>query len=206
MSNYLKIVNHYENCLAEHGDTFRGVDWTNEEDTFKRYRVMLEVIKEKNEPVNLLDFGCGASHFYEYILQNGLSNINYNGLDISEKFVELSKGKFPEANYYRVDIFETPDGIPNFDYIVMNGVLTEKRELSFDEMWQYAQNLLINVFAKCHRGVAFNVMAKAVDWEREDLFHLPMDTLAGFLVKKLSRNFIIKNDYGLYEYTTYIYR
>jgi len=45
-----------------------------------------------------------------------------------------------------------------------------------------------------------------VDWEREDLFHLSLDSLAGFLVKELGRDFVIRNDYGLYEYTTYVYR
>ncbi len=54
--------------------------------------------------------------------------------------------------------------------------------------------------------MAFNVMSKHVDWEREDLFHLPFDTLAEFLKKELTRNFVFRNDYGLYEYTTYVYR
>jgi len=55
-------------------------------------------------------------------------------------------------------------------------------------------------------GVAFNVMSKHVDWERDDLFHLPFDTLARYLIASLTRNFVIRSDYGLYEYTTYIYR
>lgn len=206
MVGYHKIIEHYENCLALHGDNFRGVDWTNEADTFKRFEVMLGVIREKPEPVTLLDFGCGASHIYEYILRNNLTFIDYSGLEISEKFFELSKSKFPSVNYYHLDIIESSDELPIFDYVVMNGVLTEKRELSFDEMWKYTQELLVQVFSKCRKGIAFNVMAKAVDWEREDLFHLPMDILADFLTKKLSRNFIIRNDYGLYEYTTYVYR
>jgi hypothetical protein len=135
-----------------------------------------------------------------------LNGIEYSGLDLSEKFIEVSKNKFPQINYYQADIIKNPNLVPVFDYIVMNGVLTEKRELSFEEMWEYTQTLLARVFEKARRGVAFNVMAKTVDWERDDLFHLPMDTLASFLVKKLSRNFIIRSDYGLYEYTTYLYR
>jgi len=204
---YRKIVEHYENCLAQYGDTPRGVDWTKEAEVDVRYKVMLEVIRRSDaSAVGLLDFGCGTSHLYEYILRNDLNGIEYSGLDLSEKFIEVSKNKFPNINYYQADIIKNTDAIPAFDYIVMNGVLTEKRELSFEEMWEYAQTLLARVFEKARRGVAFNVMAKTVDWERDDLFHLPMDTLASFLVKKLSRNFIIRSDYGLYEYTTYLYR
>jgi hypothetical protein len=54
--------------------------------------------------------------------------------------------------------------------------------------------------------MAFNVMSKHVDWERDDLFHLPFDELGRWLVSSISRNFVIRADYGLYEYTTYVYR
>jgi hypothetical protein len=62
------------------------------------------------------------------------------------------------------------------------------------------------VWARTARGLAFNVMSKHVDWERPDLFHLPFDALAQVLARSLTRNFVIRNDYGLYEYTTYVYR
>jgi len=73
-------------------------------------------------------------------------------------------------------------------------------------MLSYFKLMLSAAFAKAERGIAFNVMSKHVDWEREDLFHLPFDTLARILIRALTRNFIIRNDYGLYEYTTYVYR
>jgi cyclopropane fatty-acyl-phospholipid synthase-like methyltransferase len=204
---YLRIVSHYESCLEKYGDTHLGVDWPNPQDADMRYQVMLEVIKKKTEGnVSLLDFGCGASHLYEYILQKQLHHIEYNGLDLSEKFVRLSQGKFPHIRYYCLDILEDQGSLPDFDYIVMNGVFTEKCSLSFDEMLSYFKGLLRCLFEKAKRGIAFNVMSSHVDWEREDLFHLPLDTLAGFLTKELTRDFVIRNDYGLYEYTTYVYR
>jgi hypothetical protein len=73
-------------------------------------------------------------------------------------------------------------------------------------MLDYFERTLSATFAKAERGIAFNVMSKHVDWERTDLFHLPFDTLARILIRALTRNFVIRNDYGLYEYTTYVYR
>ena len=73
-------------------------------------------------------------------------------------------------------------------------------------MLAYFERTLSAVFAKAKVGLAFNVMSKHVDWERDDLFHLPFDTLVRFLTASLTRNFVIRNDYGLYEYTTYLYR
>jgi len=204
---YLSIVSHYENCLAQNGDSYLGVDWPKKEDAETRYRIMLEIIKPYTDhDVRLLDFGCGASHLYEYILKRNIRGIIYTGLDLSEKFIQLSKNKFPQNNYYCLDILDQSRQLPSFDYVVMNGVFTEKRELSFDEMLGYFKLMLKTAFNKSRMGLAFNVMSKQVDWEREDLFHLPLDILADFLIKELSRSFVIRNDYGLYEYTTYVYK
>jgi SAM-dependent methyltransferase len=204
---YRHIVSHYESCLAQHGDTHLGVDWPKPEDVEKRYRVMLEVIKPHAErrSVSLLDFGCGAAHLNEYIRKQRLDHIEYAGLDLSENFVRLSQSKFPAHQFFCLDLLDDDAALPTFDYIVLNGVFTEKRELSFSEMFAYFQQLVRRVFAHATIGIAFNVMSKQVDWEREDLFHLPFDMLAEFASKELTRNFVFRNDYGLYEYTTYLY-
>jgi hypothetical protein len=73
-------------------------------------------------------------------------------------------------------------------------------------MFAYVRALVGRVWEHTTRGMAFNVMSKHVDWERDDLFHLPFDELAGWLVSEISRNFVIRSDYRLYEYTTYVYR
>jgi SAM-dependent methyltransferase len=158
-----------------------------------------------NAVPSLLDFGCGAAHLWSYMLQQGFQHWKYAGLDLSEKFVALCREKFPEPRFYCGDVLQQDIAIEPVDYLIMNGVFTEKRSLSFDEMLSYAQQLLTTVFPLAKRGIAFNVMSKQVDWERDDLFHLPIDTLAQFLTKTLSRHFIVRNDYGLYEYTVYLY-
>jgi SAM-dependent methyltransferase len=205
---YLTIVSHYESCLEQHGDTHLGVDWPKPEDVETRYRVMLEVIRPEHRGagVRLLDFGCGTSHMYEHIVRRGIEGVEYAGLDLSEKFVRVSRDKFPSNAYYCADILDEGVSLPRFDYVVLNGVFTEKRELSFGEMFGYFGRVLKKVFPLAEAGIAFNVMSKHVDWERDDLFHLPFDLLAEYLTKELSRNFVFRNDYGLYEYTTYVYK
>lgn len=208
-NKYKQIVKHYEDCLEQHGDTHKGVDWPNPEDVVTRYNVMLDLIylnKEQNN-ASLLDFGCGTAHLFEHISQLPIKNqIEYSGLDLSEKFISVCKKKFPETAFYCGDILDENFRINNFDYIVLNGVFTEKRNLSFDEMWSYFTSLLTKVFQLSNRGIAFNVMSKQVDWERDDLFHVPLDLLATFLCKNLTRHFVVRNDYGLYEYTVYLYK
>ena len=204
---YFSIIEHYESCLDRYGDTHRGVDWPNEKDADKRYEVMLDVIKYAGHVGgSLLDFGCGSSHLYEYIRRKDLHNIEYSGLDLSNKFIRLSRGKHPSIKYYCVDVLAGTSGLPCFDFIVMNGVFTEKKDLTFDEMYDYMRKVVKTVFGLAKKGVAFNVMSTHVDWERDDLFHVPFDVMADYLMKDISSRFMFRSDYGLREYTTYVYK
>jgi len=203
--SYLKLAEHYDKCLQKNGDNHLGVDWPNYEDTLVRHQIMYDVIKDKNEELTLLDFGCGLGHFFEWILNTQETCPFYSGLDINDSFYQKCREKYPFINFYHTDILKN-DNIPNFDYIVCNGTFTEKRELSQNEMMSFFKSVLIKLWDKCNKGIAFNVMSKLVDWEREDLFHVSMDELGFFLKNNLSRNFIIRNDYKLYEYTIYVYK
>ena len=202
------IVDQCEVYLAAHGDNHKGVGWPNHDDAQARYQVMLDGLLSattSNQPVRLLDFGCGPAHFYEF-LQQHLPHVEYTGLDMSEKHLAIARSKFPDTPFYCLDVLQDPAALPAFDYIIMNGIFTQKCSLSFEEMWTYCQALLRTLWPKATTGLAFNVMTKQVDWEREDLFHMPLDLLASFLKQDLTRHFAFRHDYGLYEYTTYLYR
>jgi SAM-dependent methyltransferase len=206
--SYRAIAAHYAACLERHGDSHLGVDWPSAEDARTRYGVMLELIRPGTgaRRQRLLDFGCGASHLLEHIRAERRNDIDYAGLDISEPFVDLSRAKFPDARFWCLDIL-TDDllSLPRFDYAVINGVFTEKIGLSYDEMFDFMSRTVARVFSLVEIGLAFNVMSKHVDWERDDLFHVPLDDMAAFLVAEVTRNIVLRADYGLYEYTVYAY-
>ena len=204
---YRRIVAHYENCLDRHGDSHLGVDWPDPEDAATRYATMLGVIRDApGTRVRLLDFGCGAGHLLDYLRRAGRSDIDYYGLDISQKFVALCRDKFPGVAFTAADILDDPNPVGPADYVVANGVFTEKRDLTQTEMMRYLQETLRALWPLARKGLAFNVMSKQVDWERDDLFHLSFDDLAGFLSRDLTRHFVLRQDYGLYDYTAYLYR
>lgn len=202
-TSYRSLVAHYERCLDEHGPTHRGVDWPNEADARARYRVMLDLLPDDDEPKSLLDFGCGAGHLYDELLALGRTDVRYRGLDASERFVEAAIQRHPTVRFDVADVL-AGDGWDGADYIVMNGVFTEKRSLEFEAMYRYLFDVLECVWTKTRAGLAFNVMSKVVDWERDDLFHVPMDRLVTDLSRRLSRHVTVRQDYGLYEYTVYV--
>jgi SAM-dependent methyltransferase len=204
---YLSIVRYCERLLDEHGDSHLGVGSRTQEIADTCFRVMLGVIKTPpHQRVSLLDFGCGLSHLYEYIRQHGFDHIEYTGLDLSRRFLDVSRRKFPAVQYYELDVLDEPDRLPEFDYIVINGLFTARVDIPYEDMFDYVRRVLRILFAKTRIGLAFSVMSKYVDWEREDLFHLPFDEMARFVFEELTRHFAIRHDYGLYEYTTYLYK
>lgn len=55
------LLQHFDRCLVEQGDTALGANWPNEKDRRTRFDVMLDVIKsDGNAPLVLCDLGCGT--------------------------------------------------------------------------------------------------------------------------------------------------
>jgi SAM-dependent methyltransferase len=205
MSGYLKIKEHYESCFIKYGDNHKGVDWPNMEDLEKRYKVMLQVMG--GNIGTLLDFGCGTAMLVEYIKKVGLeNNVIYTGLDISSTFIDYCKLKYPNLDFICLDLMNPDVTISPFDYIILNGVFTEKLNINENDMWHFFSSITKKVFDVATKGIAFNLMSNNVDWKRDDLFHVSLDKVTSFACKNLSRNFVIRNDYGLYEYTMYVYK
>jgi hypothetical protein len=92
------------------------------------------------------------------------------------------------------------------DVVVMNGVLTERLALPQEAMIGLAEALVQAAFKTARVGVAFNVMNSHVDWQRHDLFHWSFDELGAFLTARVSRHYAFRADYGLYEYTAFVWR
>jgi len=204
--NYKILMEHYEKCLNKYGDTSRGVDWPNKHDASTRYDVMIDITKSEKKLTKhtLLDFGCGAGHLLEHIKKRNIKDLRYFGADISSRYISLCKMKYPHETFYVIDLMEK-DLPQKYDYIIANGVFTEKLSLSSKEMSYFFIKIIKKLFNSSKKGLAFNVMSSLVEWERDDLFHVSMGKVAKLIKEHLSDNFVIRNDYGLYENTIYVY-
>lgn len=204
---HLDLVEHYEACFLEHGRTPQGVDWPNAADLATRFDVMLGILEPGGAKVSLLDLGCGPGLLLDHLEARGrLAQVDYWGVDLSKPMLDAAVARWPGRRFESRDLLAQPLAPGSVDYVIMNGVLTERRGIAHGDMANYALDLLEQAFAAARRGIAFNVMSKVVDWEREDLFHWGFDEMALSVSKRLSRHLTIRADYGLYEYTVYVHK
>lgn len=228
--NYNTIADYYSRAFKNFGDTPAGLAWQSTESMNTRFKIMAELIKRNGfqaERGSLLDFGCGTGKFLEYLGQHyvGIYPLvtEYLGVDSNAEIIKYCKDyKFkinPVATSLQPFIQENnplpysfrslnilTEDVPDVDYCVINGVFTVKDSLPWDEMWSFFTQTIDKLFKRTKVGMAFNLMSTNVDWQREDLFHVSLDKLTEYLAKNLSRNFVIRNDYKLYEYTTYVFK
>lgn len=205
----------YESCLEKHGPNQNGMDWGDSERLIQRFHVMAGIFMPAAQAggtaLKLIDVGAGAGLFYDYLnwyhpqaMRD--ARVDYQGIDISPKMVGAAQQRHPDVPFEARDLIAHPLAPLACDYAVLNGVFTVKENTSYADMLAFAQNLLVSVFASCSKGVAVNFMTKHVDWEKERLFHYPLDEAMAFFKKHLSRHVVLRHDYGLWEYTAYILR
>lgn len=197
-----------EKRLQEYGDSHQGAGYTRTiEEAWDQYRLMMEVIRPTSVSVSVLDIGCGFAHLLDFIKSDHrFAGVQYTGIDLSNKFLDAARRRHPAADLHHLDILTEEERLNDFDYVILNGIFNYRGLIAFPEMLSYWKRILITAFRHCRIGLAFNAMSKHVDWERDDLFHLPFDEMAGFVKSNLSRHFIIRHDHRGYDYTTYIYR
>ena len=208
-NDWSTLITHYERCFEHHGATPQGVDWPNALDLAVRFHTLLGLLDgAAAEPLPvLLDLGCGPGLLLDYLRATGrLQTVEYRGIDLSPAMVAAARARWPDRDISCRDVVKERLPEQSVDYVIMNGVLTEKQTLSHEAMAGMAEELIVAAFSAARVGIAFNAMSRHVDWQRPELFHWGFDELSAFLVARVSRHYAFRADYGLFEHTTFVWR
>ena len=203
-----KIINIYQDTFNRYGDTIAGAGWKNNYEAKLRYESMSYLFSLDNKNKTILDIGCGTSNFYKYLKKKKIKNFKYFGIDASQSMIEISKKKFKNNIYYCLDYFESDRIKKKFDYVVANGIFTQKAKSSDKEMFYFFKKLSKKMFKNTHKGIAFNLLKekKEVDWVKSGNYHPNFNEVMSYVKKELSTNFIINSNYKLFEYSIYVFR
>jgi SAM-dependent methyltransferase len=199
-----KLAARYAASLAAHGVTPKGLLWPNATDLATRFEVLLGGINferyNSSNRVRLLDLGCGPGLLLDYLAENKLLDwVDYTGIDVLETTLVEARLRWPAHHFEMRDVRDSPFGIDCFDFCIVCGVFTGRFDVTYSEMEAMAQDTLKAIWPSVRIGLAFNVMSKHVDWERDDLFHWPLDDIVAFCKANLSRHASLRLDYGLWE-------
>ena len=201
----------YAESLSANGPNLAGLGWPNAADLARRFESLLRPLRLSNEPadakIKLLDIGCGFGLLLDYLKENDLlDRIDYLGVDVLDKTLTEARARWPGQRFELRDVRDQPFGADSFDYCIICGVFQGRYGLSFNEMQTLAQDTLRALWPSVRVGLGFTAMSKHVDWERDDLFHWPLDDIMAFCKANLSRHVALHVDYGLWETTALVFK
>lgn len=109
-------------------------------DYFTEYKVkeLYEFFKDKNEPLNILDFGCGIGKASQF-LANYFPNSNVYGIDISEKSIKIAQNKV--IKNCKFEVFNEEYFLLNKDFFDLIFISNVFHHIEYKEHL----NLLINL-------------------------------------------------------------
>jgi len=86
----------------------------------KSWEIMKIFINDIKEKEKVLDIGCGNGRLYELLKEK---EVEYIGIDNSEKLIEIAREKFSKPKFIVVDALNLPFKDEEFDHVFMIAVL-----------------------------------------------------------------------------------
>lgn len=175
-----ELLDFYSRHLKEFGDAPQAVRWTPEGQQ-RRYETLLG-ISGNSSGKTVLDFGCGKGDFYGFMKEKGFS-IHYCGIDINKDLIELAMRKYPEAEFFVMDIDET-DFNRFFDIIFVCGVFN----LRIAGIEETMKHILRKLFRLCTEALHVNLLTSYIPRKSVELFYVKPEEILNFTITELSRS------------------
>ncbi|MDR7208965.1 hypothetical protein [Flavobacterium piscis] len=195
----------YKELYEKHAGTPMAVSSESLNHKKLRFSKICEIFKE-DDKFSVHDVGMGIADLNVFIKENfSEKEVVYSGSEILKEFVQDSKERFPELDFFHRDIAESffQD---KYDYLLMSGVFHQRRETSIRDWEKFSQNILKNSFEMCNKGIAFNFISPFVDFYQTQVYYSNMPKLINFINDELSRFFEIRHNYALFEFTVFVYK
>ncbi len=196
-----EVKKYYAERFKSYGLTSKGVDWNGAEGHHKRFEVALEGGLKSGD--SILDVGAGYGAFYDF-LKKRLENFEYCGVEMVEEMVDALRSKTSctfSGNFLDIEIPR------DFDWVVALGTFHVKTEkIRSNEWWsEFVKPAIEKMYRLCKKGIIFSILPFNVEYRYRRLFY-PRANLFFKFLDSLSKNYVLRRDYGLYEITVYVYK
>jgi len=187
----------YDQRLSKFGDDIRTLG----SGTIERRRIRFQVLREIGitAGTSVLDVGCGFGDFFGYLLDQRVP-VNYVGVDINPKLLEIARRKYPDATFLHADVLS--DSLQSVDFVVASG--TFNLALPSADNYDYVNQMLRRAFTLARRGVAMDFHTSYVDFRVDDVFYYEPEKLFA-MAKAITKRVQLRHDYPLYEFCLYLF-
>ena len=192
---------HYAKTFKEYGCTSEGVDWGKHEDrALLRHQNISKLISKR--PSSILDVGCGYGAFLDFL---GHDSIEFTGIDVVPEMIDSGRARHPGAEFICDDFLQHDFSGQNFDYVVCNGIFTQKLHVSENAMEAYIRQVISKMFEISTVGIAFNMMTSYVNFRAENLYYSNPSKTLSWVMDNITKNVELNHAYPLYEYVVIAY-
>lgn len=114
----------------------------------------------------VLDVGCASGGFFN-IMRTFEPNIEYTGIDLSEKALELARERYPEAKFVLTEGFDLPFEDNSFDIVHCTSVFNNEPNY---------QGMLKEMYRVSNRFVVIDIrLLKDLGTVRESVYNIQFD-------------------------------
>lgn len=191
-----ETIERYNSRLDEFGVSEQALGWGEKGRAKLRYEILLS--RWDVSGGSLLDFGCGFGDMFGYISSKGIPIVQYTGVDINARFIEIAKQRYKRAKFV---CGEVPDRVSStgFDYVLSSGVFNHALE---DNMG-FIKKSFDNFDRMSKTGFAVNFLSNKVDFQYDYTYHADPSQILE-LAYTYSNNVVLRNDYMPFEFTIFV--
>jgi SAM-dependent methyltransferase len=199
---YADVAAYYSACVARHGATPLGVDWSCQATQMLRFVQLLKIC-DFAAPFTLNDIGCGYGALAAFLaMRYPNSKIDYLGVDLSHAMVSRARRRFSGPDRR----FVVRKASPRIaDYSLASGIMNVNCGHSRTTWEGYIATILRQMRRTSRRGFSVNFMTEATQGSAEPspdrLYRTAPQPWIRFCERELGCSVETIDDYGMKEFT-----
>ena len=195
-----EIIKDFFNKLVEkHGYSPKSLAYSGEKSQKIKFNIVTEVGIEDN--CSVLDVGCGFGDYFNYLKQQGIKNVKYCGIDISNKIVDFAKEKNSLANVIQGNVLDLSDD-EKYDYVISLGFNCVKTGTN----WETLTQVLDKMWKLSKKGIAYNAVSTFSETSPRKIYFVSPATVIDYIMTNLTYKVVFRHDYMPHDFTIFAYK
>jgi SAM-dependent methyltransferase len=189
----------YTSLAEKFGPGVRALNWSSEKSQQLRFEILNQV--GRLHMASVLDVGCGLGDFLDWVQAAGIK-INYTGLDLTPRMIEIARTRFPGKAFILGSLFDAREQLEgSYDFVLASGIFYLRK----NSPWKFLTRTVALMFRLCKQAVAFNSLSAWAP-KKEGQEYYPDPLLTAAYCHTLTPWVVLRHDYHPGDFTIYMYK